>query len=679
MTITTLLNSSCIDLNVSASNKNDVIKKAVKLIVKSGNISNLAVYEKGVFKREEESTTGIGEGIAIPHCKSKVVKKPTLAAMIIKKGVDYQALDGDKVHLLFLIAAPDNKDNVHLDVLARLSNMLMHEEFKNNLLKAKTKKEFLSIIDKAESDFMNNQKKENNKDKKLILAVTACPTGIAHTFMAEEALKKASEKFGYSIKVETNGQGGVKNKLTSKDINSAVGIIAATDVSVEMDRFAGKKLIQVSVSNAIKNPEGLIKKLDSAPVYKSAHGFIKTKEDRNKGSRKFHDIYRHLMSGVSHMLPLVVGGGILIALAFFIDTCCGNAGSSEFGSVNVVAKFFKTVGGFAFNLMLPILAGFIGHSISGRPGLVVGIVGGICATSAGTDTTPGFNLLGWVDQSKSTLAKLSGVSAGFIGAIAAGFLAGYIVKLLEKATCKMPKSMDGLRPILIYPVVGILLIGLAMFLLNVPFMYVSIGFTNALNSIDKTQWLIPICLMLAAMMSTDFGGPINKVAYVFATGLIASHPHDAVAQSIMAAVMLGGMIPPLAVALSIALFPQKYSKEDRKNGPVTGIMGLCFITEGVIPYAIKDAWRVILSTIVGSAVGGALVGLFKCQLPAPHGGLFVFPVMGVTVGYYILALVVGTIISAILLGILKKDVADAELGKFKGIRFNKIKQLIRRK
>jgi len=666
MKITDLLSSKTILLNCVAKNKEDAIKKAIATIAKSGAIANIKEYTKGVFKREEESTTGVGDGIAIPHCKSKVVKKPALAALIIKNGVDYNSLDGEKVKLLFLIAAPDNKDNVHLDVLAKLSNMLMHPEFVNKLLKAKTSTQFLKAINDAEKEKdASSNKIISNKKGYDYLAVTACPTGIAHTFMAEEALIKAGKKLGHSIKVETNGQGGVKNKLTDEEIKNAKAIIVAADVGVDTERFASKKVLITSVSEAIKDSEALIKKADNAEIYKAKGKFIKTKEERNNQKGVWHEIYKHLMSGVSHMLPLVVGGGILIALAFFIDMCCGNKGSSEFGSINAAAKLFKTIGGFAFDLMMPILAGFIAFSISGRPGLVVGLVGGVASKIGG------FNVLCWATQDKS----LESVSAGFLGALIAGFLAGYIVKLLVKLTDRLPRSVEGMRSILIYPLVGTLLIGLSMFLLNVPFAYINIGFTKALNWLAEKKLIILLGALLAMMMATDFGGPINKAAYVFGVGLL-SPTATAVEWELMAAVMLGGMVPPLAVALSIALFPKKYDKEDRKNGPVTAIMGAGFITEGVIPYAAKDPLRVIISCMIGSATGGAFSVLWGAQLMAPHGGIFVFPVIN-GVGFYILALIIGTAISTLLLGLFKKDVDNPELGKWKGIPLPDLNKLIK--
>ncbi|MCQ2792442.1 MAG: fructose-specific PTS transporter subunit EIIC [Bacilli bacterium] len=669
MKITDLLSSKTIVLNAKAKDKNEIIKKAIATIKNSGAIKNINEYSKLVYAREKKSTTGVGDGIAIPHAKSKVVKKPALAALVIRDGVDYAALDGEKVNLLFLIAAPESKDNVHLDVLARLSNLLMHPEFKESLLKAKTATEFMKAIDSSEELFLGAQSpaKKTLSNGYDYLAVTACPTGIAHTFMAEEALKKAAEKMHISIKVETNGQAGVKNKLTDEEIANAKGIIVAADTAVETTRFNGKKVITTAVSRAIKEAEVLLKQVDDAPVYKKS-GFIKSKEERTAQEGKFHTIYKHLMNGVSHMIPLVVGGGILIAIAFLIDMACGVTPGPDFGTVTIGARIFKTIGGFAFNLMLPILAGFIAFSISGRPGLVIGLAGGVAASSGG------FNLLYWIGD-EATKAKLEGVNAGFLGAIIAGFLAGYVVKLLERATVKVPKSLDGLRPILIYPLFGILIIGLVMFLVNIPLSHVNIGLNEGLTKLNEMKLDILLGALVAMMMATDMGGPINKAAYVFATGLLAQSSADINHQHIMAAVMLGGMVPPLAIALSAALFPQKYSKDDRRNAPVTAVMGAGFITEGVIPYAAKDPWRVILSCMIGSAAGGALAVYWDCKLPAPHGGVFVFPVMAQSAGFYVLAIIIGTVISTIMLGILKKDVNE-ELGKWKGISFRRVGQKI---
>ena len=665
MKITDLLSEKTISTTVSAASKEDVIKQAVELISKSGAISDVATYEKGVFKREEESTTGIGEGIAIPHCKSDVVKKPALAAMVIPEGVDYASLDGEPVHLLFLIAAPNSEDNVHLDVLARLSEMLMDEDFKNKLLAAKSKKEFLAVIDAAESDKL--EENEESVQFPRILAVTGCPTGIAHTYMAEQALKDQAKKMGISIKVETNGSGGIKNGLTDAEIEHCDGIVVAADVQVEMGRFAGKRVVQAPVAKGIHEPERLINEaLDpNTPVFKAGE-VRKTSGSDGKESigRK---IYKHLMSGVSHMLPFVIGGGILIAIAFLIDTIAGNAGSASFGSVNPVAGWFKSVGGFAFSFMVWILAGFISYSITNnnKGALAVGMVGGFIAT------TSNFNILASIQGANYTLEA----NAGFLGGIVAGFAAGYIVLGLNKLFNFLPKSLDSLKATLVIPVLGTLCIGLVMYLVNTPLIYVNIGFTNMLNWLAENNLTILLCALLGGMMAIDMGGPVNKAAYVFATGALAGASQgNPTGYIIMAAVMAGGMVPPLGIAISAHLFPQKYTKAQRRDAYVNYVMGGAFITEGAIPFAAADPWRVILSCVGGSLVAGLFTGLFGCQLLAPHGGIFVLATIqpsGWTILLYLLAIAIGSFVTALLLGILKKNIPaeDAELGKWKGITF----------
>ncbi|MCR5505741.1 MAG: fructose-specific PTS transporter subunit EIIC [Bacilli bacterium] len=662
MRITDLLSEKTVSIKVKASSKEDVIKQAVALISHSGVIGDEKVYEAGVFKREEESTTGIGEGIAIPHCKSDVVKGPALAAMVIPEGVDYQSLDGEPVHLLFLIAAPNSEDNVHLEVLARLSEMLMDENFKNKLLAVKSAKEFLKVIDEAEGERLEAQD-EAVDGLPRVVAVTACPTGIAHTYMAEESLKNKAKEMGISIKVETNGSGGAKNILTAEEIEHAEGVVIAADVNIETDRFAGKRVVFSQVAKGIHEPERLINEaLDPAtPVFKA--GQQRKADDANKGKESIgHQIYKHLMSGVSHMLPFVIGGGILIALAFLIDTIAGNAGSDSFGSVNVVAGWFKNVGGFAFSFMVWILAGFIAYSIAGRPGLAVGMVGGFIAT------TSTFNIKYSIDGVDL------GANAGFIGGIVAGFAAGYIVVGLSKLFSRMPKSLDSLKPMLIYPILGIALEGLVMYLINTPLIYVNIGMTNMLKWMgDNPALLIVLCALLGLMMATDMGGPINKAAYVFGTAMLATQQTQG--YIIMAAVMAGGMVPPLGIALSATLFPRKYSKKERGDAMVNYVMGASFITEGAIPFAAADPWRVIVSCMGGSAVAGLLTGLFRCQLLAPHGGVFVLATIqpAWAIPLYLLAVVVGSFVTAILLGLLKKNNPDPELGKWKGISFKRTK------
>ena len=663
MRITDLLSENTISIDVKASSKEDVIRQAVALMAKSGVIKDVEVYQKGVFKREEESTTGIGEGIAIPHCKSECVEKPALAAMVIPDGVEYEALDGEPVQLLFLIAAPNSEDNVHLDVLARLSEMLMDEEFKNKLIAAGTVKDFLKVIDDAESAKLEeNEVVEDGFPR--VLAVTACPTGIAHTYMAEQALKDKAKELGISIKVETRGSGGAKNVLTDEEIEHCEGVVIAADVNVDVDRFAGKRVVQAHVAKGIHEPERLIKEaLDPAtPIFKAGEA-----RQTSAGSGKEsigHQIYKHLMSGVSHMLPFVIGGGILIAIAFLIDTIAGNAGSASFGSVNAGAAWFKTVGGYAFGFMVWVLAGFIAYSIAGRPGLAVGMVGGFIATQ--TD----FNILATIQGASYALEA----NAGFLGGIVAGFLGGYIVLLLGKAFSRLPKTLDSLKPMLIYPIIGVLIEAGMMYLINTPLIYVNIGFTNMLTWMgNHPALLIVLCALLGLMMATDMGGPINKAAYVFGTAMLASQSTEGYV--IMAAVMAGGMVPPLGIALSANLFPQKYSKKERGEAAVNYVMGAAFITEGAIPFAAADPGRVILSCIGGSAVAGLLTGLFKCQLLAPHGGVFVFATIQplYTIPLYLLAVVVGSLVTALLLGILKKDHPTPDLGKWKGIRFGKNK------
>ena len=673
MKITDLLSEKTVSIDIKAASKEDVIKQAVKLIANSGAIADVEVYEKGVFAREEESTTGIGEGIAIPHCKSDVVKKPALAAMVIPEGVEYAALDGEPVNLLFLIAAPNSEDNVHLDVLARLSEMLMNDEFKNALLSAKSKKEFLKVIDEAEAGKL--EEVEETAQFPRVLAVTACPTGIAHTYMAEQALKDKAKEMGISIKVETNGSGGAKNVLTAEEIEHCEGVIVAADTNVEIDRFAGKRLVQVAVAKGIHEPEKLINQaLDpNTPVYKAGEERKVTSSNQGKESIG-HRIYKHLMNGVSHMLPFVIGGGILIALAFLIDTIAiSSAGMSiadvggQFGSWNPGAAWFKTVGGYAFNFMVWILAGFIAHSIAGRPGLAVGMVGGFIAT------TSNFNILASIQGDSYSLTA----SAGFLGGIVAGFAGGYIVKGLERLFKFLPKSLDALKPTLIYPVLGILCIGATMYLVNTPLIYVNVGFTEMLNLLQQNNLTILLAALLAGMMAIDMGGPINKAAYVFATGALTTASIDNPAGYIlMAAVMAGGMVPPLGIAISANLFPQKYNKRERNDAMVNYVMGASFITEGAIPFAASDPWRVIVSCAGGSIVAGLLTGLFGCQLLAPHGGIFVLATIqpsGWTILLYLLAIIAGSVVTAILLGLLKKDSDNPELGKWKGLSFKRKK------
>ena len=637
MRITELLKPESIDLNAAPKDKNDTIRQAVALMAKSGNISDIEAYTKQVMAREEESTTGVGEGIAIPHGKCDAVTRPGLAAMIIRDGVDYDSLDGEPVNILFLIAAPNTKDNVHLDVLSKLSVLLMDEDFTAALKAAKTTDEFLKVIDDAdkESQDIDERLEDTAKEPAKILAVTSCPTGIAHTYMAAEGLEKAAKKLGCSVKIETRGSGGAKNVLTEQEIASADCIIVAADAKVPMERFAGKKVIECQVSDGINKAEELIKRAmeGDAPVYEahSSDGSGGSAASANKGKSGGvgHQIYMQLMNGVSHMLPFVVGGGILIAIAFLIDglnvdmNSLSEAERANFGTITPVAAMFKTIGGAAFGFMLPVLAGFIAMAIGDRPALALGFVGGYIAANG---------------------------KSGFLGALVAGFVAGYIIVGLRKLCDKLPEALEKIAPVLIYPVVGILVIGLGMTYVIEPVMgAINTGLNSFLVSMGSSSRVI-LGFILAAMMAIDMGGPFNKAAYVFGTAAIASGNYD-----IMAAVMIGGMVPPCAIALATILFKNKFTKEEREAGPTNFIMGLAFITEGAIPYAAADPLHVIPACLIGSGIAGAISMIFRCTLMAPHGGIFVFPVVGNPL-YYVLALVVGTIVSTFLLGVLKKKV-----------------------
>jgi len=643
MRIIDLLDERSIMLDADVKTKQETLDTAVELMVESGKINNKEKYLKGVYAREEEGTTGIGEGIAIPHCKSDAVSKPGLAAMVIPNGVDFDALDGEPVQLLFLIAAPDTEDNVHLDVLSKLSVLLMDEDFTANLKKAKSVKEFLQIIDDAENVKDGGKSEDDVKATGAkLLAVTGCPTGIAHTYMAAEALEKKAAELGHSIKVETRGSGGAKNVLTKAEIAEADAIIVAADTQVPMDRFDGKKVIICKVSDGISKAEELINKAVSGDVkvYK-ATGSEGASDSSDDGESAGHKIYKHLMNGVSHMLPFVVGGGILIALAFLIDGLLVDlnnipqdlidkygsiaAVKSNFGTLTPVAAFLKgQVGGVAFGFMLPILAGFIAMSIGDRPGLALGFLGGAIAANG---------------------------TSGFLGALAAGFIAGYTVVLLKKVFSKLPAAMDGLKPVLLIPLFGMLIVGVAMVYVIEPLVgWLNTAINNGLSNLSGVNMVI-LGALVAGMMAVDMGGPVNKAAYVFGTASIAAGNYG-----IMAAVMIGGMVPPIAIAIATLLFKNKFTAEERKAGPTNFIMGLSFITEGAIPFAASDPLHVIPACVVGSAVAGALSAVFKCTLMAPHGGIFVFPVVGNAV-MYLVSLVVGSIISALLLGVLKKKVA----------------------
>lgn len=634
MRITDLLEVGSIELKGTPRSKKEALDQMVDLMVKSGKISDTEAYRKLVYAREEESTTGIGEGVAIPHGKGDSVKAPGLSAMVVPGGVEFDALDGELVELLFLIAAPNTEDNIHLDVLSKLSMLMMDEAFINDLKKAKSPEEFLKVIDLAESkkDEETSQAvatETSAKGQFKILGVTSCPTGIAHTYMAAEGIEKAAKKRGCFVKVETRGSGGAKNVLTEEEIREADCIIVAADAQVPMDRFDGKRVIECPVSDGISKGDALVEQALSGnvPIYKGS-GAATAQTTKGKGSIG-HQIYIQLMNGVSHMLPFVVGGGILIALAFLIDglSVDMNALSAEargnFGSITPVAKLFKDIGGVAFGFMLPVLSGFIAMAIGDRPALAVGFVGGMIA---------------------------SGGKSGFLGALVAGFVAGYLIVLLRKACDKLPQAIEKIAPVLIYPVVGILFIGLFMNFAVEPVMGgINTALNNGLTSMGDSSKLI-LGGLLAAMMAIDMGGPFNKAAYVFGTASIASGNFD-----VMAAVMIGGMVPPCAIALATILFKNKFTKEERDNGPMNFIMGLAFITEGAIPYAAADPIHVLPSCMIGSGVAGALSMLFNCTLMAPHGGIFVVPVVGNAL-LYLVALVVGTIVSAVLLGTFKKKV-----------------------
>ena len=658
MKITELLDKRSISLDAAPASKSEALDLAVELMAKSGKLSDVEAYRRQVYAREEESTTGIGEGIAIPHGKCDAVKKPGLAAMVIRDGVDFDSLDGEPVTLLFLIAAPNTKDNVHLDVLSKLSVLMMDEDFSASLRKAATVEEFLDIIDKADEEQAdiddrlaagaeetpaadqagaqdgdkNGAASEAEEKQPRILAVTSCPTGIAHTYMAAEGLEKAARSRGWHIKVETRGSAGAKNVLTAQEIAEADCIIVAADAQVPMDRFDGKRVIECQVSDGISKADELLEQAaaGTVPIYRAAAGSISSSAQKNgKSGSVGHQIYVQLMNGVSHMLPFVVGGGILIAIAFLIDGFSVDMNAlpldqrSNFGSITPVAAWCKNVGGLAFNFMLPVLAGFIAMAIGDRPALAVGFVGGIIAY-----------------QGKS----------GFLGALAAGFLAGYVILGLRKLCSRLPEALEKIAPVLIYPVVGVLVIGLAMSFVVEPVMgTVNMALNQGLSSMGGTNKVI-LGFVLAAMMAVDMGGPFNKAAYVFGTAAIASGNYD-----VMAAVMIGGMTPPVAIALATMLFKKKFTKEERDAGPTNFIMGLAFITEGAIPFAASDPVHVLPACLIGSGVAGAMSMLFDCTLMAPHGGIFVFPVMGNPL-FYLVALVVGTAISTVLLGVLKKDV-----------------------
>lgn len=650
MKIIDLLKKDAIELNTSVASKSDAIDKLVALHEKAGNLLDVNAYKDAILAREAQGSTAIGEGIAVPHAKSESVKTPSLSAITVPNGVDYEAPDGKNSDILFMIAAPLDGD-LHLEILSRLMVMLMEPDFCASLRGAKTTDEFLSIIDKKEAEKYPEEPKAEvpKKEGYRILAVTACPTGIAHTYMAAEALEKAGEKLGYPLKAETNGSGGAKNILTKKEIEECDGIIIAADKNVEMARFDGKHVIKTSVSNGINKPEELIKKIvdGKASIYHAEGDELEATDDDEKEGFG-HKVYKHLMNGVSHMLPFVVGGGVLIALGFLIDTIAGNADvGGTFGFTSPIASAVFWIGKAAFALMLPILAGFIAQSIADRPGLLPGIVGGVFAAN-------GYTFQAFMEN-KDLVGDGSAVS-GFLGALLAGFVAGLLVNLLKKAFSWMPKSMDGIKPVFIYPLLGTLLMGIFMCLVNPVVGAINTGVSNFLSSLGETSKLL-LSVVLATMMAIDMGGPFNKAAYVFGTAAIADGN-----TWIMAAVMIGGMVPPIAIALSTTFNKKKWTKEELKSGPVNYLMGLCFITEGAIPYAASDPLRVIPSCMVGSAVAGALTSLFNVTCPAPHGGIFTFIVCDHPL-LYIVALAVGSVAGAFMFSILKKNVNSAVKSK----------------
>ena len=636
MRITELLDKRSIRIDGAPKSKNEALDQMVELMAKSGKINDLEAYRQEVYRREEEGTTGVGEGIAIPHGKGAFVDKPGLAAMVVKDGVDYDSLDGEPVHLIFLIAAPNTKDNVHLDVLSKLSVLLMDEDFSRALQNAKSPEEFMKIVDEADQEAPDLDEKlkadeATSEDQFRILAVTACPTGIAHTYMAAEGLEKAAKAKGCFIKVETRGSGGAKNVLTAEEIKNADCIIVAADTKVPMDRFNGKKLIEVQVSDGISKADKLIEQAMSGnvPVYTASENAEVS--EKKAGGSKGHQIYMQLMNGVSHMLPFVVGGGILIALAFLIDGLCVDMTSltaearQSFGSITPVAATLKSIGNLAFGFMLPVLAGFIAMSIADRPGLAVGFVGGAIAANG---------------------------KSGFLGALVAGFLAGYLILLLKKLFGKLPEALEKIAPVLLYPVFGILIVGLVMtFVVEPPIGALNTALNTALTNMSGSSKVL-LGIIVAGMMAVDMGGPFNKAAYVFGTASIAAGNYG-----IMAAVMISGMVPPCAIALASLLFKDKFTKTERESAPTNFIMGLAFITEGAIPFAASDPLHVIPACVIGSGLAGALSMAFNCTLMAPHGGIFVFPVVGNPL-MYLVALAVGTVVGALMLGVLKKKIAE---------------------
>ncbi|MCH5252279.1 MAG: PTS sugar transporter subunit IIA [Lachnospiraceae bacterium] len=682
MRIIDLLDSKSIQLNAKAGSKTEALDKLVELMEVSGKLNNVDVYRQGVYAREEESTTGIGEGIAIPHCKSDAVNQPGLAAMVVPEGVEFDSLDGQPANLFFLIAAPNTEDNVHLDVLSKLSVLLMDENFTNSLRNAKSKEEFLKIIDAAEADKdeSENVGTDTAGGGKLILAVTGCPTGIAHTYMAAEALEKKAAELGYQIKVETRGSGGAKNVLTEDEISRSDGIIVAADTKVPMDRFVGKRVVVTKVADGINKAEKLIEEslAGTAPIYEGGAG---DSEESSSGEKESfgHSVYKHLMSGVSHMLPFVIGGGIMTAIAFLIDTICGYgaSGGGDFGSCTPLSALFKYIGGLAMGMMVPVLAGYIAYSIADRPGLAVGFTGGLIAAN-GNALLSGFKVFGGNVDSLGGFSKFianfafvgengGNTISGFLGGIVAGFLAGFIVLGLKKLCNKLPDALDGIKPTLIYPLVGIFVIGVLMCMIFNPLIgLINTGLSNMLTGISDAGMITVLGLILGAMMAIDMGGPINKAAYVFGTGMLATatqmmnqgaqatDPAVQACYMAMAAIMVGGMVPPVGIAVACKLFPKKFTQAERGSAVSNVVMGCSFITEGAIPFAASDPLHVIPCTMAGAGVAGFLSALFGCTLMAPHGGVFVFATVGQPI-LYIVAWLVGSAVTAVMLGFIKKE------------------------
>ncbi len=679
MKIIDLLDDRSILLDGRVADKKAALDQMVELMDASGKLRDKETYRQGVYAREQEGSTGIGEGIAIPHCKSDAVIKPGLAAMVVKDGVEFESLDGQPAHLFFLIAAPNTEDNVHLDVLSRLSVLLMDEDFTNKLRQAASVSEFKQIIEEAEKGSENEDDTvvEQMNPEHYIVAVTGCPTGIAHTYMAAEALERKAKELGYSIKVETRGAGGAKNVLTADEIERADGIIVAADTQVPMDRFQGKPTVVTKVADGINKPEELLREIvdGKAPLYEGG-GETASKEEIAEKEGIGHATYKHLMSGVSHMLPFVIGGGIMIAIAFLIDTLCGygGTGGGNFGTCTPLSALFKYIGDFSMGLMVPVLAGYIAYSIADRPGLAVGFTGGLLAANGNAVLAKyvfANESLGGFSKFISNFAFVGenggNTVSGFLGGIAAGFVAGFIVLGLKKLCSKLPDSLEGIKPTLIYPLVGIFLIGILMTMVFNPLIgLINTGLSNMLTSISDAGMITVLGLILGAMMAIDMGGPINKAAYVFGSGMLAtasqmmaqgaqaSDPAVQACYMAMASIMVGGMVPPVGIAAACKLFPRKFTKAEQGSAVSNIVMGCSFITEGAIPFAASDPLHVIPCTMAGAGVAGLLSALFGCTLMAPHGGVFVFATVGQPL-LYIVAWLVGSAVTAVMLGFIKKD------------------------